>query len=102
MQHDPVRVAEVRTWLLKAAEDLRAAEHGFTASPPLLAPFVFHCQQAAEKVLKGFLVWHDIPFRKTHDLGEIASRQSPSIRLWSQRVDASTLDGVCVGFPLSR
>ena len=32
---------------------------------------VFHCQQAAEKALKAFLVWHDVPFRKTHDLKEI-------------------------------
>ncbi len=32
---------------------------------------MFHCQQAAEKALKAFLVWHDVPFRKTHDLKEL-------------------------------
>jgi HEPN domain-containing protein len=74
MPHDPARIAEVRTWFAKATEDLRAAEHGFTAAPPLLATIVFHAQQAAEKALKGFLVWHDVAFRKTHDLAEIGQQ----------------------------
>ncbi|MGH7813935.1 MAG: HEPN domain-containing protein [Candidatus Binataceae bacterium] len=40
-------------------------------SPGLSGTAVFHCQQAAEKALKGFLAWHDLPFRKTHELEEI-------------------------------
>jgi HEPN domain-containing protein len=31
----------------------------------------FHSQQAAEKYLKAFLVWHQVAFPKTHDLEEI-------------------------------
>lgn len=38
--------------------------------PRLLDDIVFHAQ-AAEKTLKGFLVWHDRPSRKTHDLVEL-------------------------------
>ncbi len=30
---------------------------------------MYHCQQAAEKAIKGFLVFHDQPFEKTHDIG---------------------------------
>jgi HEPN domain-containing protein len=71
MPHDPVRVAEVRSWVSKAARDLLAADHERAATPPVLEDVVFHAQQAAEKVLKGFLTWHDRPFRKTHDLVEI-------------------------------
>lgn len=71
MQPDPVRLEDTRGWLVKAEKDLRSAEHGLSASPPLLEDVVFHCQQAIEKVLKGFLAWHDIPFRKTHSLEEI-------------------------------
>jgi len=71
MPLDPVRVEEVRGWLTKAATDLRAADHDRTASPPLLEDVVFHAQQAVEKALKAFLSWHDRPFRKTHDLGEL-------------------------------
>jgi HEPN domain-containing protein len=36
-----------------------------------LGDAAFHCQQAAEKALKGLLTWHDAPFRRTHDLAEI-------------------------------
>ncbi len=32
---------------------------------------VFHAQQAAEKGLNGFLVWHGRSFRRTHDLREV-------------------------------
>jgi HEPN domain-containing protein len=31
----------------------------------------FHAQQAAEKFLKAFLVWHQIPFPKTHDIQKL-------------------------------
>jgi hypothetical protein len=42
--------------------------------PPLTADITFHAQQLAEKALKGFLTWHDQPFRKTHDLVEIGEQ----------------------------
>jgi HEPN domain-containing protein len=74
MQFDPARVAETREWFAKAALDLRAAEFEFTARPPLTADIVFHCQQLAEKSLKGLLTWHDVPFRKTHNLVEIGQQ----------------------------
>jgi HEPN domain-containing protein len=35
---------------------------------------LYHCQQAVEKALKGFLVWHDRPFPKTHDLGKLGKQ----------------------------
>lgn len=71
MSSEPARTADVRAWLLKAAADLRAAEHDCAGDPPLLADAVFHTQQAVEKSLKAFLTWHDRPFRKTHDLVEV-------------------------------
>jgi HEPN domain-containing protein len=71
MPHDAIRIAETKSWLRKAASDLRAAIHELQADPPLLDDIVFHAQQAAEKTLKGFLAWHDQPFRRTHDLVEI-------------------------------
>jgi len=74
MPADPVLVAETKAWLHKAALDLHAAEHDLTASPPLFADAVFHCQQAVEKTLKAFLMWHNIPFRKTHSLEELGEQ----------------------------
>ena len=35
---------------------------------------VYHCQQAAEKILKGFLTWHDKPFPKTHALVQLLAQ----------------------------
>jgi len=71
MPHDPALVEETRAWILKAAQDLRAAAHEFSAEPPLTADIVFHAQQAVEKTIKGFLTWHGRPFRKTHNLVEL-------------------------------
>ncbi|MFA4904273.1 MAG: HEPN domain-containing protein [Desulfobaccales bacterium] len=74
MPLDPVLVADTRAWLRKAETDVKAARHDFTASPPLLSDVVFHCQQAIEKILKGFLMWHGLPFRKTHSLEELGEQ----------------------------
>ena len=74
MPHDPVRVADTRAWLAKAALDLRSAEVDLAAHPPITSDALFHCQQAVEKALKAFLTWHDHPFRKTHDLVELGGR----------------------------
>jgi HEPN domain-containing protein len=71
MPLDPVRVADTRAWLEKAALDMRSACVDLEAVPPILGDALFHCQQAIEKVLKAFLAWHDTPFRKTHDLVEL-------------------------------
>ena len=73
MPHDPARVAETREWLQKAALDFRAARIDLDAKPPLLEDALFHCQQAVEKALKGFLAWHDVSFRKTHSLEELGA-----------------------------
>ncbi len=35
---------------------------------------IYHCQQAAEKALKGYLVFRESPFEKIHDLGKIVER----------------------------
>jgi len=74
MPPDPARLADTRPWLIKVSADLRAAELDLSIVPPLLEDALFHCQQAAEKVLKAFLVWHDVAFRKTHDLVEIGGQ----------------------------
>jgi HEPN domain-containing protein len=72
MAPDEARAEDVRAWLQKAALDLRVAEHETSAAEPgLWADVAFHAQQAAEKSLKAFLAWHDVPFRKTHNIEEL-------------------------------
>ena len=59
---------EVRGWVVKTENDLRAAERLLGGDEPILDAAVCHCQQAAEKALKAFLALHESPFAKTHSL----------------------------------
>jgi HEPN domain-containing protein len=62
------------SWLVKAERDLFSAKHLAGAENPLLDTAAYHCQQAAEKALKGFLLYSDIRFEKTHDLDVLISQ----------------------------
>jgi len=88
MAVDPELAAETRGWMVKAGHDLRAAETLAATLPPLNDEAVFHCQQAAEKSIKGFLAWHGQTFRKTHNLeetGEQCLAIDPSLRVTIDR-----------------
>jgi HEPN domain-containing protein len=71
MPPDSARLADTCAWLRKAMNDLRYAQIDLSAQPPAAEDAVFHGQQSVEKALKAFLVWHDVPFPKTHDLGRV-------------------------------
>ena len=86
----PEVAAESRAWFQKSANDLRGAEIDLAAVPPLIEDALFHCQQAAEKAMKGFLTAHETIFRKTHDLdelGQACEQIDPSLKtvLYSAR-----------------
>jgi len=67
----------VRSWLSKAMRDLASARKLAGGAEPYLDTAVYHCQQAAEKALKAFLVFHDQRFPKTHDLRSLANLAEP-------------------------
>src|SRR5438128_5048350 len=71
MTQDQRRIIRTQEWLNKAQRDLTAAEQLLAYDDPLLDMVAYHCQQAGEKALKGFLFWHDIPFNRTHSLDEL-------------------------------
>ena len=58
----------VRSWLVKADSDLRSARALAGLAEPATDTAVYHCQQAAEKALKGYLAFRDQPLARTHDL----------------------------------
>lgn len=58
----------VRGWLVKARNDLSAADQLAAHPTPLLDAAVYHCQQAAEKAVKGFLASHGQTLVRTHDV----------------------------------
>jgi HEPN domain-containing protein len=62
---------EVLAWLRVADSDQRAARVCMISDPPVHNAAAFHCHQAAEKLLKGFLVHASIDLGKTHDLGRL-------------------------------
>ena len=58
----------VRDWILKARSDLNTAHWCLQAEEVPTDTVCFHCQQAVEKMLKGWLVWRDCEFKPIHNL----------------------------------
>ena len=71
---------EIREWLIIAKRDLDAGKI-LVEKPDLTSQAAFFAQQAAEEVLKAFLVWHQERFKKEHDiryLGDLVTNKDPS------------------------
>lgn len=54
MALDPALIADTRSWLIKAANDLRGAEIDLTAEPPLLEDAVFHLKLNHELIIHRY------------------------------------------------
>lgn len=55
-------------WLRKAQRDLMVAQKLASDFPDVA---IYHCQQSAEKALKGFLILHDKDPGKTHNINSL-------------------------------
>jgi len=62
---------EVSQWLIKSQRDLGAVRVLLTNEEAYLDIAAYHCQQAVEKAMKGYLVYQDIGFQKTHNLSRL-------------------------------
>ena len=71
---DEAALELVRDWLTRADHDLRSARILSVADSPPLDVAIYHCQQAAEKSIKGWLQGKDEPFAKTHDIAELVEQ----------------------------
>jgi HEPN domain-containing protein len=67
-----------REWLTKALHDLQTARITAGAEGGPLDTAIYHCQQAAEKSVKGWLTASNVVFEKTHDLRRLV-RQAAGI-----------------------
>jgi len=82
-------VQYIQAWLQKAQHDLRSVEillHCEEEDKPFDA-VCFHCQQAAEKYLKAYLVFLDVDFPPTHNLArliELGAARDPELRRLAQ------------------
>jgi HEPN domain-containing protein len=103
---DPALEAERRReagrWLVIALEDIRVARMCLAMAEPARGAAAYHCQQAAEKLIKGLLVAAAIDFRKTHDLDELADLAASSYPDCQAVLDATrpfTVWGLAYRYP---
>ena len=90
MTPDELLRNEAAKWLREAAKDRNAAHVLLRAEP---SRSVFHSQKAAEKAIKAFLTFHQIAFRRTHnltDLGSQCAAADPSLEPVLREVEALT------------
>lgn len=66
--------SNVSAWLRKAEHDLLNIENNLAAKDIPWDTVCFHAQQAAEKILKAFLVSRGCDLSKTHDLVALLTR----------------------------
>ncbi|MCC7106624.1 MAG: HEPN domain-containing protein [Chloroflexi bacterium] len=90
MPPDDPRAELVRQWLTKVQHDLVTAER-MSQPPAVPDAVVFHAQQAAEKALKAFLMWHNRPFRRTHLLQELVDQCADIAAAFDQLSSAAAL-----------
>ena len=86
-------ITETKAWMSKAWRDLETARRAVAGQPPFYDVAVYHCQQAAEKAVKAFLVRHGRPYEKTHDievLVDLAGEIEPDFRQWAAAADSLT------------
>lgn len=80
-----------RQWLAKAMNDLLNADNNLAASKIPYDTVCFHCQQAAEKLLKAYLVGREQPAPYTHDLLLLLERVLPFSAAAEQLRDALSI-----------
>ncbi len=79
---EEVKVEFTIQWVKKAEIDLNTAEYLCGSDTKYVSAAAFHAQQAAEKYLKAFLIWHQIEFKKIHDIAallRLASSVAPDL-----------------------
>jgi HEPN domain-containing protein len=102
---DPrARWAVVERWLAVAEIDRQTVAACMAVDPPLRASAAFHCPQAVEKLLKGFLVLAGKRFRKTHSLaqqGAAAQASFPDIADLVAAAENWTAWAIAYRYPLA-
>jgi len=87
----------VKLWIEKADHDLGTGQVTYLYLPQYRDTIAFHCQQAAEKYLKGSLLFLDLPFKRQHSLGYLLSLLSEKIEISVDLYDyASELEDFAV------
>lgn len=79
----------VRNWLKTARRDLLSAKRLARGNDPYLDTAIYRCQQCVEKSIKGWLVYRDQPFEKTHDLRLLVTSASEIEPKFTESLDVA-------------
>lgn len=78
----------VKEWFEKAKMDLDAAQYLLNMHPVPIEIICYHCQQSAEKMLKGVLTAYNIFPERTHDLLQLCRQCEELDEDFKQFVDS--------------
>ncbi len=85
------KINVVKQWIESGDHDLGTAQVTFLYLPSYRDTITFHCQQAAEKYLKGFLLFLETPFQKKHSLNYLLGLISSKIEIPEDIYENATL-----------
>jgi HEPN domain-containing protein len=91
-----------RLWIAKAENDLLDADNNLQSARIPFDSVCFHCQQAAEKLLKAFLAGNGIPPPRTHDLlalSEAVFPLAPSVERLRESLSLLTPYAISARYP---
>lgn len=97
-----VNIEEVQKWQKLAEMDLKTAEYLKNMKPHPVEIICYHCQQSAEKYLKGYLVLCGMAPPKMHDLDELCklcSKYSDTFNSIADQCSDLTAYGVQPRYP---
>lgn len=84
--------SDVKEWIHFADMDVLSANYlNKIAHPKPMEIIYFHCQQAAEKMLKALILATDGELQKTHDLGLLSEQLSEIITIPKSVKDAASM-----------
>ena len=94
---------DVKEWVRFADMDVISANHlNEIQHPKPLEIICYHCQQAAEKMLKALVLAFDGELQKTHDLGLLTEQLSDFVKISEDVLNAAdglTPYGVKIRYP---
>lgn len=90
----------IKQWIDKANEDLLVVQKLTEFDIVATSAVCFHCQQAAEKHLKAFLIYHDIEIKRTHSI-EYLLAECGEIDIVFDNIEPKNLSdfGVAIRYP---
>ena len=93
----------VMAWLTKASRDFKSVQRLSFGDDAPLDIAIYHCQQAAEKIVKGYLCYVGATIEKTHDverLIKLAAIHEPRFAEWLDEAEIITPYATRFRYPL--